>query len=204
MRPGGWPHGLDDDPTPGRLAAALPDDATVCVIGRPGQTGTALARRPDVEVLVVDVEDELAWRARGHGREVGRVEIVPGRGLGPAVAASDLLLLEASALGPGGLAGPAGSLAAAAVARHAGVPAWAVAGAGRVLAARLWEALVARLEAGEPWDRPAEVVPLALVALVAGPNGVVDPAEAVAAVDCPVAPELLRATPRLGDAGPER
>ncbi|MGH9117299.1 MAG: hypothetical protein ACRD0A_05330, partial [Acidimicrobiales bacterium] len=101
---------LDDDPTANRLAPALPDDATVCLIGWPGRAGTALVRRPDVEVLVVDVDDQLARRARRHEREVGRVEIVPGRGLGTAVASSDLVLVEASAVGPDGLAGPAGSL----------------------------------------------------------------------------------------------
>jgi hypothetical protein len=186
---------LDDDPTASLLAPLLPDDATVCVVGWPGQAGAALVRRPDVELLVVDVEDELAWRSGGHEREVGRVEIVPGRGLGAAVAASDLVLLEASAAGPGGVVAPAGSLAAAAVTRVSELPVWAVAGTGRVLAPRMWEALVGRVEASgraAPWDRPAEVVPAGLVELLAGPRGVMTLADAVAASDCPVAPELLR------------
>jgi hypothetical protein len=188
---------LDEDPTEGVLAGSLPEDATVCVVGWPGTAGPALVRRPDVELLVVDVEDELAWRSGRHEREVGRVEIVPGRGLGPAVLASNLVLLDASATGPGGVASPAGSLAAAAVARFAEVPVWAVGGVGRVLAPSLWDALVARLEglgAGHApaWERPAEVVPASLVQRVAGPAGVGTLAEAVAAADCPVAPELLR------------
>jgi hypothetical protein len=185
---------LDGDLTGSLLAAGLPDDVTVCVVGWPAQAGPALVRRPDVELLVVDVEDELGWRSSRHDREVGRVELVPGRGLGPAVAASDLVLLEASAAGPGGVAAGSGSLAAAAVARVSEVPVWAVAGIGRVLAPRLWEALVARLDRDgpEPWDRGADVVPAALLGRLAGRAGVTSLADAVAGADCPVAPELLR------------
>ena len=46
----------------------------------------------------------------------------------------------------------AGSHAAAAVAHHAGVPVWVVAGVGRVLPQRMWEALTQRLDEGE--DEP--------------------------------------------------
>ena len=184
---------LDEDPTASRLALELPDDATVCVVGWPGQAGAGLRRRADVELLIVDVEDELGWRTGRHEREVGRVDIVPGRGLGAAAAGADLVLLDASAAGPGGVAAPPGSLAAAAVARHAGRPVWVVAGTGRMLAPRLWDAVVERLDDGPPWERPAEIVPIDMIDRIAGPTGVQTPDEAVAAVDCPVAAELLRA-----------
>ena len=46
---------LEDDRTPGELAHALPDDATVLVLGWPEFAAEALPRRGDVEVLVVDV-----------------------------------------------------------------------------------------------------------------------------------------------------
>src|SRR6266480_2478791 len=45
---------LSDDDTPSVLAAHLPDDATVCVIGRPELAEEALIRRGDLPVLVVD------------------------------------------------------------------------------------------------------------------------------------------------------
>ena len=48
-------------------------------------------------------------------------------------AAADLVLLEASATGPDAFVAVAGSRAAAAVARHAGVPVWVVVGVGRRL-----------------------------------------------------------------------
>ena len=103
------------------------------------------------------------------------------------------VLVEASALGPDGFVAPAGSRAAAAVARHSGKDVWVVAGAGRVLPSRLWDALSARVEAmGEPWELEEEIVPLDLATHVAGPAGVGPAAEAPKRADCPIAPELLR------------
>src|SRR5436305_1059848 len=82
-------------------------------------------------------------------------------------------------------------LAAAAVARHAGLPVWAVGGVGRVLPGRLWGALAARLEEDdEPWLAAEEVVPPDLVDNVVGPDGMQPSAQAAAAPTCPVAPEL--------------
>ncbi len=183
---------IADDPTAVELAHALPDEASVLVLGWPEQIGEALPRRGDVEVLAVDVLDEGVGLVRRLRRcDVEAVE-VPVSGLGAAAAGVDLVLVEASALGPGGLVGVAGSRAAAAVARHAGVPVWVVAGVGRVLPGRLWEALAGRLDADDPWDADDELIPLDLVDRVAGPRGVEDVASALAAADCPVAPELLR------------
>ena len=175
---------LDSDDTARHLAAALPEDATVTVVGWAEQAADALRRRGDLDVLLVE-SGHLGWE--------DDVTYVPPAGLGAAVGASDLVLLEASALGPDGFVAPAGSRAAAAVAGHAGTDVWVVAGAGRVLPGRLWEALTARVEAmGEPWETPEEVVPLDLATHVAGPAGIGPAAEAPERADCPIAPELLR------------
>jgi hypothetical protein len=117
---------------------------------------------------------------------------VPLSGLGPAVAESGLVLLEASAVGPEGFVSVAGARAAAAVARHADVPVWLTAGVGRLLPARMWDALVSHLPADDPWDVDDEVVPLDLVTHIVGPDGpqVVD--EALRRTDCPVAAELFK------------
>ena len=194
-----WRAGADLDgvPTPGVLAALLPEDATVTVVGRPEQVGQALRQRGDLAVLAVDAGPS------GHGfvrrLRTGGIDAddVPAWGLGAAVADSDLVLLEAGALGATGFVAPSGSRAAAAVARAAGVEVWVVAGVGRVLPARLWEALCARLDAGdeEPWARAEEVVPLELAGAVVGPAGAQPPADAVKRADCPVVPELLKGTP---------
>ena len=111
---------IADDPTPDELAHAIPEEATVCVLGWPEQIGEALPRRGDVDVLVVDALGEGSGLVRRLQRaDVDAID-VPMSGLGAAVADSDLVLLEASAFGPGGWVGVAGSRAAAAVARHAG------------------------------------------------------------------------------------
>lgn len=186
---------IDSDRTPVELTHALPADATVCVLGWPEQSGEALVRRGDLDVLVVDTLGE------GHGlvRRLRRADMdatdVPAAGLGAAAAAADLVLLEASAVGPSAFVAVAGSHAAAAVGAHAGKAVWLVAGVGRLLPQRMWDALVTRLdEAAEPWDAPDEVVPLDLVTGIVGPDGPEPTADALKRTDCPVAPELFRTT----------
>lgn len=246
---------LDADPTAATLAAQLPEGATVVVLGWPEAVGSALRRRGDLEVLLVDTLGEGASLARRLRTAGGEVAEVPEAGLGSAVASAELVLVEALAMGagprrprvvagagaggaagagdtkagdgagdsrvggaagagardsragagagdgPGGAGsdGPgavavAGSWAAAAVARSAGVPTWLVAGTGSVLPGRLWEALTRRLEEEpeEPWDRPFEVVPLDLIDVVVGPGGPEQPGDALRRAGCPVVPELLR------------
>lgn len=184
---------LATDTTEQTLAAVLPDNASVVVLGWPEQIGDALRKRGDLEVLVVDALGEgTAFVRRLQMLDVDAVDVRE-HGLGGAVAEADLVLLEASALGPGGFVAVAGSRAAAAVARAAGKPVWVVAGVGRVLPARLWDVLAASLDAeADPWDLPEEVVPIGLADQVVGPAGCLPAAEAFTRADCPVAPELLK------------
>jgi hypothetical protein len=184
---------LEDDATVDQLIRHLPDDALVTVLGWPEQAGAALRRRGDARVLVVDAAGEGGGLVRRLVNAGVDAELVDEGGLGPAAAASDVVLLEAAALGPGGFVGIAGSRAAAAVGRHAGAKVWLAAGVGRVLPGRLWQALAGRLDDdGEPWEAVDELVPLDLVDAVVGPAGVQPPDEAVRRADCPVAPELLK------------
>ncbi len=186
---------IDRDRTAAELAFALPDEATVCVVGWPEVVGDALPRRGDVEVLAVDALGEGSGLVR-RLVQAGSVAVdVPTSGLGAAVASSDVLLLEAVALGPSGFVAVSGSLAAAAVARHAEVPVWVVAGVGRLLPARMWDALADRqaTRAADPWDLDEEVVPLDLADRVCGPSGLVPAEVALRRTDCPVAPELFGA-----------
>jgi hypothetical protein len=114
-------------------------------------------------------------------------------GLAAAVVESDVVLLESTAIGPERFLAIAGSRAAAAVARHAGIPVWLVGGVGRLLPRRMWEGLSARVTAPiEPWDAPDELVPLDLVDRIVGPTGPAPVADALRGTDCPVAPELFR------------
>lgn len=183
---------VEADPTPAAVAAALPDDATVVLVGWPEQAVEGLRPRGDVAALVVSAAGESAGLVRRLAGAGVEAEDVPDAGLAAAVTSADVVLLEASAVGPHHLAAVSGSYAAAAVGRAAGVPVWVVAGVGRVLPAALWEALVARLSrsAAPAWHRGTEMVPLGLCDLVIGPAGA---APAGSAVEwCPVAPELLR------------
>ena len=184
---------IDDDPTAGELAHALPPDATVCVVGWPEVVGEALPRRGDVEVLAVDALGEGSGLVRRLAAAGVDAVDVPTSGLGAAVASSDVVLLEAVAAGASGFIGVSGSLAAAAVARHAEVPVWVAAGVGRWLPARPWSALTDRQATrhADPWDLDEEVVPFALVDQVCGPGGLEPPATAARRGDGPVAPELF-------------
>ncbi len=189
---------MEGDPTARALAAALPDDITITVVGWPEVAGAGLRRRGDVEVLVADALGEGSILARRLEDAVARATVVPDAGVAAAVVVSDLVVIEATAAGPSGVLATLGSHSAAAVAASRGVPVWVVAGVGRVLPERLWDSLLARLDLGptEPWDRPVELVPAALVSAVVGPDGLFDPDEGLAQATCPVAPELLR--PSLG------
>ncbi len=96
-------------------------------------------------------------------------------------------------VGPDHALAVSGSLAAAAVAAQTDTPVWLLAGIGRLVPARVWEAVAAGLdEASDPWDAEVDAVPTRLVSRVGGPTGLESVAEAVARTDCPVAPELLR------------
>jgi hypothetical protein len=184
---------LEADSTPRELAAALPEDAVTVVLGWPELTAVALHRRGDLRVRAVDSLGEGgALAAALDSAGLDAVE-VPESGTGAAVADADLVVIEALAMGPNALIAVAGSRAAAAVAHQQGLPVWAVAGAGRLLPGRLWQALLGRVDGrGDPWEREEEVLPLSLVDVVVGPWGALPPADAVRRTDCPIAPELSK------------
>jgi translation initiation factor 2B subunit (eIF-2B alpha/beta/delta family) len=183
---------IEADPTARELAHTLPDDLTVLVLGWPEVVGEALARRGDLEVLVIDTLNEGSGLVRRLLQGDADAFDIPLSGLGPAVAESGLVLLEATAVGPTAFVSVAGSRAAAAVAHHAGIPVWLVAGIGRLLPRRLWESIEQRLSAGDPWEADDEIVPLDLVDRVVGPHGPEPVADALKRTDCPVAAELLK------------
>ena len=184
---------LADDPTARQLAHAFPSDISVVVIGWPEQSMEAFERRGDVEVIVVDVEGDAHSAVRRlESMDVEAVE-VPSRNIGAAVAESDLVVLDAMAVGPGVALAASGSTAAAAVARAHGTPVWLAAGAGRLLPQRMWDALCSRWSgAVDPLEAGEELLSLDLVDRIAGIGGVVDVAEGLRHTDCPVAPELFR------------
>ncbi len=192
---------IEGDDTAAILAAALPDEARVLIVGWPSTVVPGLARRGDVEVLAAD---------DGTGVDVGRVlsrvdiEVldVPTEGVGAAAAVADVVVLEADAVGPGAALCAPSSLAAAAVARRSGRSVWLVAAVGRVLPGALWGAcLEAVVDDEEPWEADVDVVPLDLVDRIVGPDGPVTVSEGTA-TSCPVATELLKAARTPGSHQP--
>lgn len=184
---------LQDDRTPAALAYELPDDVTVTVVGWPEQVGAALVRRGDVRALVVDSLGEGAGLVRRLHHADSEADEVPPANVAGAVRWSNLVLLEASAVGPDGFVSVAGSHAAAAVARSSDAEVWLVAGEGRLLPERMWASMLDRLDqAGEPWEADEEVVPLDLVDRIVGPRGLESIDAALRRTDTPVVPELLK------------
>ncbi len=184
---------VDDDPTPTQLMQLLADDATVCVVGWPDLVGDALMRRGDATVLVIDANDEGSRLVRRLQRADVQAHAVPAAGVAAAVAASDLVLVEAVAAGPDGALCSLGSHAAAAVAYCAEVPVWLVVGHGRRLPEPMWRAMCQRLsDAGDGWDAEVEVVSLAMVHGVVGPRGLSEADAFAMAAECAMAHELLR------------
>ncbi|MEX2658996.1 MAG: hypothetical protein WD232_04815 [Acidimicrobiales bacterium] len=184
---------VDDDLTASHVVQLLPDDAVVTVLGWPEIAARALPPRGDLVVRVVDVLGEGRQLVRRLALRDVEVSEVPESGAAAAVLSGDLVLLEALASGPDAFLSVPGARAAAAVARHAGVPVWVVVGAGRALPGPLWDGLTARVaERGDPWDADVEVVPLDLIDVVVGPVGQATGTELAVRADAPVAPELLR------------
>ena len=183
---------LDLDRTARELRYAIPDGATVAVLGWPEAAADALPARGDCEVLVIDVLGEGAGFVQRLWNDDVDAADVPVGGLGAAVADADLVLLESAAIGPDEFLAVAGSRAAAAVAAHAGVPVWLVGGVGRLLPSPLFGSLRQRITPDDPWDVDEEFVPLDLATHIVGPDGPATVTEALQQIDVPVAAELLR------------
>lgn len=188
---------LDDyvtDPTVDELAHALPEGARVTVVGWPDRLAAGFARRGDIEVRVIDVEGDGPGFVRDLERaDVGAVDVSVA-GLAGAAATSDLVVLDACAVGPDTALTAPGGWPAAAVARAAEVPVWVVAGAGRIVPKDLWPVLVARLggPATAPWELDHDHLPLELVDRLVGAQGPETVTDGLRRGDTPNAPELRR------------
>jgi hypothetical protein len=184
-----WADEIVDDPTPRHLVDELPDGARVLVVGWPDLAGDALARRGDLEVVVVDVRGEGGALARALLRydDEAHVEVVSPEAVGAAVRTCDIVLVEAHAAGSDAVVATCGSFAAAAVAATLPrVATWLVIGRGRMLPRSLWGELVRRTVTVDPLGAGVEVVDLVLADRLIGADA--DPLHP----GCPEAHELLR------------
>lgn len=184
---------LRSDKTDSEFAHRLPDAACVIISGWPDIVVTALPRRGDVSVLVVDVEGQGSPVVRRLERSDIQAETLDAARIGGAVEAADLVVIEAAAVGPSAALTGVGSLAMAATARAVGKPTWLVAGVGRRVPEPYWQAIVDRTVGRDPlrWTSAYEVVSFGLIDRVVTGDGVHLPTE-LAPSDTPLATELLR------------
>lgn len=187
---------VENDPTPDHLFELLPDDATVCVAGWPDLIGDAVMRRGDIRVLAVRADDEGAAFVRRLQRADIAADVVPAHGLAAAVAAADLVLVEALACGASEVLATTTSRAIASVGWCSEVPTWLVAGHGRRLPEALFTAMATRVaDVGPPWEAAAETMPSSLFTAVVGPLGLDDAPPHDFVSECAAAHELIRASP---------
>lgn len=183
---------VHDDRTSRELAAGLPDGATVAIAGWPDVTVSALPRRGDVRVLVVDVEGQGHSVVRRLERSDVEAEDVDAAKLAGIVEESDLVVVEAAAAGSAAALVDVGSVGLAATAKAAGLPVWLTVGVGRRLLEPYWQAVVERVTDTDlpAFLAPNEVLSLGLVDRLVTDAGPVAPDQAPAP-SMPLAPELL-------------
>ena len=183
---------LDADRTSERLSASLPlvdPDSVVAVVGWPDAADRALASRIDVAAVAVRVAGEDPVPALRERTVERSIRVVNPSDL--EILSVEMVLVGAAALGGGRAWVPRG---AAEVIRVVGnrPEAWLIGGVGKVLPARLADAMSAAVEVAAATDPLMEVVSLDLFDRVAGPKGIGSPSEVELRVDCPSPPELLR------------
>ena len=181
---------MRDDRTPDRVAALLPfpADHPVAVLGWPELTGAACALRPDLETLVVRGRSgDDRWHARLARSDASArpVDLIEAAALEPSH-----VLVEVAGAGLEQVLVADGTADALSTLARPGLLVWLVAGVGRVLPARLFEAMLRSL--GDPEDHGFELLDVQVADRIAGPTGLVRPEQLLRRVDCPVAPELLR------------
>jgi hypothetical protein len=183
---------LDDDPTADRLGEALRSfkggRQIVVAFEATDQVARGIGGVQSCAVRVVGELPALRRAVAAMGSYVEDVTGWPTSEISAALDEARVVLIEASAAGPAGIVAPAGARSLAEDAVRSGVLVWGVAGVGRTLPSRMFDALVARVEAtGE-----VELVPAEFLALMIGPDGAARPAAALASTDCPAPPELFR------------
>jgi hypothetical protein len=135
------------------------------------------------DALECDPTDELLDDALP-----GDARVVRRGGVGD-VASADIVVVRVDALGPGSMVVDPDVVGLLDAARAIEVPIWVEAGIGRILPARLWDALTRKVSLAA--SRGGVLVDITGVVRVVGPNGAQVPRVALASSDCPEPPELL-------------
>ncbi len=178
-----------DDHTPGRLAGLLPfpHDDPIAVLGWPELSGEAFESRPDLDVLAVRGVGNDGWARRlAHSDASARpVDLASAMVFEPSH-----VLVEVTGASPTQALVPHGTGALLDELTKPTTIVWLVAGVGRVLPGRLFDAMLARLDPVE--DHGLELLDIQVADRIAGPTGLVRPDQLMQRVDAPVPPEMLR------------
>jgi len=183
---------VERDETPDHLDDALPDDASVLLIGWPFNAVKCLAQRGDAMMLVVDSYGEgEALVDRLHDAEIA-AELVPFECVAAAAATADLVIVEALACGPSHALTVGGSRAVLETAKSLGKPAWLVAGVGTRMPDVLWKGMIGPLNLPADWHAGLDIIDVSRFEQIIGPLGASTSTEKALEPECPSSTELLR------------
>jgi len=184
---------ISGDASAAHLARALPNEATLCVVGWSPVAMQAAMQRGDCRVLVIDSHGDGQAAINALERADVSVEYVALEGAAGAVAMSDVVIIEALACGQTQVLCAGGAHGVASIAYCASRPAWLVAGVGTRLPEPLWSAMKERVVEGrELFEVATDVVAAEMFAKVIGSLGVTDATPDALAAECAPTPELLR------------
>jgi hypothetical protein len=180
---------LEADRTGDRLGATLPlldEGEIVAVVGYTSTIDDALIERFDIDAVAVRVDGDDPIGALRRRRSDHAVRVVDE--WDPVLQDTARLLVSATAIGPERALVPRGAGAALDTIATGARELWLVGGVGRVLPARVYDAIVASLLP----DAPFEEISVQRFERIAGPRGLERPGEATGRIDSAVVPELLR------------
>jgi hypothetical protein len=165
----------------------LDEGAVVAAIGWFAAIDEALVERFDLEAVAIRVDGADPMPALRYRQSDHNVRVVDAWDATlPTIA---VVVVPATAIGTTSALVPAGTNDALQLLGSSHAPTWLAGGVGRVLPGRLYDVMVGAL--GD--DDTYEEIHLERFDRLAGPRGVERVEEAVARVDCPLVPELLRA-----------
>ncbi len=179
------------DETTDFLIAAMPEDATVCLVGWNPTALEAIARRGDCRAIIVDSFGTGDSAVNALERLDIDVQGVTLEHAGIAVEMSDIVIIDALGCGGTEVLEVGGAHAVAALAFCEKTPAWLVARLGTRLPIELWEAMkLANRDADAPWRSGVDVIPRHLLGRIIGPSGTTE-----FDGECPASTEMLVRSP---------
>ena len=186
---------IDADETTNFLIEALPQDATVCIVGWSPTALEAIARRGDCRAIIVDSFGTGDAAVNALERLDVDVQGVTLEHAGIAVQMSDVVIIEALGCGGTEVLAVGGAHAVAALAYCENTPAWLVTRLGTRLPIELWEAMkLANRDADAPWRSDVDVIPRQLLGRIIGPTGISEIDVNTARLfigECPASTEML-------------